>query len=82
MAKDSTRTKRTYPFQMFAVPRERVVRIHALSGTTGKTEEVADKRAGVELRPFDHQTQHQYCSNTGKVGTMAGIVRTSRSPSF
>src|SRR5690349_15661612 len=25
-----------YPFGMFAVPRERVVRIHASSGTTGK----------------------------------------------
>jgi len=32
MAKDPTRTKRTYPFQMFAVPRERVVRIHPSSG--------------------------------------------------
>jgi phenylacetate-CoA ligase len=26
----------TYPFGMFAVPRERVVRVHASSGTTGK----------------------------------------------
>src|ERR1700694_5415013 len=26
----------TYPFGMFAVPRERVARIHASSGTTGK----------------------------------------------
>ena len=25
-----------YPFGMFAVPRERIVRIHASSGTTGK----------------------------------------------
>ena len=25
-----------YPFAMFAVPRERVVRVHASSGTTGK----------------------------------------------
>ncbi len=25
-----------YPFKMFAVPREQVVRIHASSGTTGK----------------------------------------------
>ena len=28
--------RETYPFGMFAVPRERVVRIHASSGTTGK----------------------------------------------
>ncbi|MBT4888707.1 MAG: phenylacetate--CoA ligase, partial [Rhodospirillales bacterium] len=28
--------RRNYPFGMFAVPREKVVRIHASSGTTGK----------------------------------------------
>ena len=28
--------RKTYPFGMFAVPREQVVRIHASSGTTGK----------------------------------------------
>lgn len=28
--------RRTYPFGLFAVPREQVTRIHALSGTTGK----------------------------------------------
>ncbi|NJO36582.1 MAG: phenylacetate--CoA ligase, partial [Rhizobiales bacterium] len=28
--------RRHYPFGMFAVPREKVVRIHASSGTTGK----------------------------------------------
>jgi phenylacetate-CoA ligase len=28
--------RRSYPFGMFAVPREQVVRIHASSGTTGK----------------------------------------------
>ena len=28
--------RQTYPFGMFAVPREKVVRIHASSGTTGK----------------------------------------------
>ncbi|MGE0441188.1 MAG: phenylacetate--CoA ligase PaaK [Gemmatimonadales bacterium] len=28
--------RETYPFGMFAVPRERVVRVHASSGTTGK----------------------------------------------
>jgi phenylacetate-CoA ligase len=28
--------RKNYPFQMFAVPRERVIRIHASSGTTGK----------------------------------------------
>ena len=33
-AKDDLR--RNYPFGLFAVPRERIVRIHASSGTTGK----------------------------------------------
>ncbi|HYM47872.1 MAG TPA: phenylacetate--CoA ligase, partial [Burkholderiaceae bacterium] len=28
--------RETYPFGMFAVPREKIVRIHASSGTTGK----------------------------------------------
>jgi len=28
--------RETYPFGMFAVPRERVARIHASSGTTGR----------------------------------------------
>ena len=28
--------RRSYPFGMFAVPRERIVRVHASSGTTGK----------------------------------------------
>src|SRR5918994_916692 len=28
--------RRSYPFGMFAVPREQVVRVHASSGTTGK----------------------------------------------
>ncbi|MFO6464960.1 phenylacetate--CoA ligase PaaK [Jannaschia sp. KMU-145] len=28
--------RRAYPFEMFAVPRERIARIHASSGTTGK----------------------------------------------
>src|SRR5436190_20736395 len=28
--------RETYPFGMFAVPMERIVRIHASSGTTGK----------------------------------------------
>jgi phenylacetate-CoA ligase len=28
--------RETYPFGMFAVPRERIVRVHASSGTTGK----------------------------------------------
>ena len=38
-----------YPFGMFAVPREQVVRIHASSGTTGKPTVVGYTRA--DIRP-------------------------------
>ena len=39
----------TYPFGMFAVPREEVSRIHASSGTTGKLTVVGYTAADVEL---------------------------------
>ncbi len=38
----------TYPFGMFAVPRDQVVRIHASSGTTGKPTVVGYTRADIE----------------------------------
>jgi phenylacetate-CoA ligase len=39
----------TYPFGMFAVPREEIVRIHASSGTTGKLTVVGYTAADVDL---------------------------------
>jgi phenylacetate-CoA ligase len=39
----------TYPFGMFAVPREQVVRLHASSGTTGKLTVVGYTAADVDL---------------------------------
>ena len=41
--------RRHYPFGMFAVPREEVVRIHASSGTTGKPTVVGYTRADIEV---------------------------------
>ncbi len=41
--------RRNYPFGMFAVPRERVVRIHASSGTTGKPTVVGYTQKDVEI---------------------------------
>jgi phenylacetate-CoA ligase len=38
----------TYPFGMFAVPRERIVRIHASSGTTGKPTVVGYTRNDID----------------------------------
>jgi phenylacetate-CoA ligase len=37
-----------YPFGMFAVPRERIVRLHASSGTTGKPTVVGYTRADID----------------------------------
>ncbi len=39
----------SYPFGMFAVPREQCVRIHASSGTTGKPTVVGYTRADIDL---------------------------------
>lgn len=41
--------RRSYPFGMFAVPREQVVRIHASSGTTGKPTVVGYTRHDIEV---------------------------------
>ncbi|MGB0129294.1 MAG: phenylacetate--CoA ligase PaaK [Rhodocyclaceae bacterium] len=38
----------TYPFGLFAVPRERVVRVHASSGTTGRSTVVGYTRADID----------------------------------
>src|SRR6202167_5356455 len=38
-----------YPFNMFAVPRERLVRVHASSGTTGKPIVVGYTRADIDM---------------------------------
>jgi len=40
--------RNNYPFGMFAVPRERVVRIHASSGTTGKPTVVGYTQADID----------------------------------
>jgi len=41
--------RRNYPYGMFAVPREEVVRIHASSGTTGKPTVVGYTKADIEM---------------------------------
>jgi phenylacetate-CoA ligase len=47
MVKDDLR--RNYPYKMFAVPREDVVRIHASSGTTGRPTVVGYTAADIEM---------------------------------
>lgn len=41
--------RRNYPFKMFAVPREEVVRVHASSGTTGKPTVVGYTKADLDM---------------------------------
>ncbi len=41
--------RQTYPFGMFAVPREQVIRVHASSGTTGKPTVVGYTRNDVDM---------------------------------
>lgn len=41
--------RRTYPFGWFAVPRDRVVRVHASSGTTGKPTVVGYTRRDLDM---------------------------------
>jgi len=41
--------RETYPFGMFAVPREQVVRVHASSGTTGRPTVVGYTKADIEM---------------------------------
>jgi phenylacetate-CoA ligase len=47
LSKDDFR--RTYPFGLFAVPRERVARLHASSGTTGKPTVVGYTQADLDM---------------------------------
>ncbi len=41
--------RETYPFGMFAVPKDRIVRIHASSGTTGKPTVVGYTKADIDM---------------------------------
>ncbi|MFT3821874.1 MAG: phenylacetate--CoA ligase [Rubrivivax sp.] len=45
---DKAVLRRNYPFGMFAVPREQVLRIHASSGTTGKPTVVGYTRSDID----------------------------------
>ncbi len=41
--------RQTYPFGMFAVPRDKVLRLHASSGTTGKPTVVGYTRRDIDI---------------------------------
>jgi len=58
--------RRNYPFQMFAVPREKVVRIHASSGTTGKPTVVGYTQA--DLDAWAHLVARSIRASGGRRG--------------
>ncbi len=61
-----------YPFNMFAVPREQIIRIHASSGTTGKPTVVAYTRNDVEM--WAQLVARSIRASGGKPGDMAHIA--------
>lgn len=62
----------TYPFGLFAVPRDRVVRIHASSGTTGKPTVVGYTAA--DLETWAHLVARSIRAAGGRPGDMVHIA--------
>lgn len=58
--------RRNYPFQMFAVPREKVVRIHASSGTTGKPTVVGYTQSDIDT--WAHLVARSIRASGGRTG--------------
>lgn len=62
---DKTALRDTYPFGMFAVPTDEVVRLHSSSGTTGKPIVVGYTRGDINT----------WTEMTARVGAAAGVTR-------
>jgi len=65
---DKTALRDTYPFGMFAVPMEQVVRVHSSSGTTGKPIVVGYTRGDLNT----------WSECTARVASAAGVVESDR----
>lgn len=65
---DKTALRDTYPFDMFAVPMEQVVRVHSSSGTTGKPIVVGYTRGDLNT----------WSECTARVASAAGVVESDR----
>ncbi len=61
-----------YPFGMFAVPRERVVRIHASSGTTGKPTVVGYTQTDVDT--WAHLMARSIRASGGRAGDIVHVA--------
>ncbi len=65
---DKTALRDTYPFGMFAVPMDQVVRVHSSSGTTGKPIVVGYTRGDLNT----------WSECTARVASAAGVVESDR----
>jgi phenylacetate-CoA ligase len=64
--------RRHYPFGMFAVPRQDVVRIHASSGTTGKPTVVGYTRGDIEI--WAEVCARSIRASGGRAGDLVHVV--------
>jgi phenylacetate-CoA ligase len=69
-AKDDLR--QTYPFGMFAVPREKLLRLHASSGTTGKPTVVGYTRA--DLDTWSELVARSIRASGGRAGDIVHVA--------
>jgi phenylacetate-CoA ligase len=68
---DKKSLRDNYPFGMFAVPREQVVRIHASSGTTGKATVVGYTQKDVDM--WSHVVARSIRAAGGRAGDMVHV---------
>jgi len=64
--------RRTYPFGMFAVPREKVLRVHASSGTTGKPTVVGYTRR--DLDTWSELVARSIRASGGRAGDIVHVA--------
>ena len=69
-----------YPYGMFAVPREQVVRIHASSGTTGKPTVVGYTQADIDT--WADLVARSIHASGGRPGDIVLVQKSWAAPSF
>ncbi len=68
---DKKTLRDNYPFGLFAVPREQVVRVHASSGTTGKATVVGYTQADIDT--WSHVVARSIRAAGGRAGDMVHV---------
>ncbi|WP_419554329.1 AMP-binding protein [Candidatus Poriferisodalis sp.] len=67
-----TELRENYPFGMFAVPREQVLRVHASSGTTGKPTVVGYTQSDLDM--WSHVFQRSLCAAGARPGDVVHVA--------